>query len=531
MKKVLKYIVGVALLPLALAGCTSNFDEYNTNPYEPTTLDVRQFFAEMQDCFASPEENPYQRNATFWACFGGYITAPHSWSRSTLYSTWNIDDDWNKWTVDWYYTKFYPSYFQVENYTEKQGQYYALAVLHRVAVMQYVLNLQGPLPYSQVTNGKYAVPYDDEKTAWHKMFDDLDFAIAELSNAIDPNYRPMSGYDRVYNGDYEKWVKFANSLKLRLALRVVYADQPLAKEMAESAVKHEVGVMTSNDDNAMFASWGTDGNPIRVAVRYNMANSADHTCGTSGDSHVAADIICYMNGYNDPRREAYFTRSEWSGYDYVGLRRGITIPAASVSHMYCGPVIEVNDPVYWMNAAEVAFLKAEAVAVFGFDMGTDAKSAYEEGIRLSFDQYGVSGYASYIADASSRPALYTDPAGSNTYTGTISEITVAWDDNATAEQKQERILTQKWIANWLLGNEAWADFRRTGYPRLIPVANNKSTDPTLTKTGARRIEYPDDEATSNAENYQSAVSTLLGGADNMATRLWFDCKQNNPSYN
>ena len=290
MKKVLKYIVGVALLPLALAGCTSNFDEYNTNPYEPTTLDVRQFFAEMQDCFASPEENPYQRNATFWACFGGYITAPHSWSRSTLYSTWNIDDDWNKWTVDWYYTKFYPSYFQVENYTEKQGQYYALAVLHRVAVMQYVLNLQGPLPYSQVTNGKYAVPYDDEKTAWHKMFDDLDFAIAELSNAIDPNYRPMSGYDRVYNGDYEKWVKFANSLKLRMAIRISGVDAEYAKQQALSAVNHPIGVMTSNSDSAYDNLNGRFPNGF-------------YQVGTGwGEARLNASITAYMNGYEDPRR-------------------------------------------------------------------------------------------------------------------------------------------------------------------------------------------------------------------------------------
>ena len=187
-----------------------------------------------------------------------------------------------------------------------------------------------------------------------------------------------------------------------------------------------------------------------------------------------------------------------------------------------------------MNAAEVAFLKAEAVAVFNFNMGTDARAAYEEGIRLSFEQWGAGDASSYMADATSVPETYTDPAGSNTYEGTLSTITVAWDENATTEQKQERIITQKWIANWLLGNEAWSDWRRTGYPRLIPVteSGNYSAGRVNSTSGARRMEYPDDEAISNSENYSYAVSSLLGeGGDNMSTRLWFDCKPDNPAYN
>lgn len=100
--KIYKFILGIAMLG-TVAGCTGNFEEYNTNPYEPSTLPVSEFFPAMIDCLASPEENPCQRNNTFWACFGGYVTAPNSWNRSTLYATYNIDDEWNKWTVDWYF--------------------------------------------------------------------------------------------------------------------------------------------------------------------------------------------------------------------------------------------------------------------------------------------------------------------------------------------------------------------------------------------------------------------------------------------
>ena len=95
---------------------------------------------------------------------------------------------------------------------------------------------------------------------------------------------------------------------------------------------------------------------------------------------------------------------------------------------------------------------------------------------------------------------------------------------------QERIITQKWIANWLIGCEAWADWRRTGYPRLIPADYFTSAHGvTDAVTGARRMPYPATEATSNSANYEAGVA-LLGGSDDMATRLWFDCNPNHPNY-
>lgn len=236
-----------------------------------------------------------------------------------------------------------------------------------------------------------------------------------------------------------------------------------------------------------------------------------------------------MNGFNDPRREKYFVKSEWPGVDYVGLRRGIVIPSLKTTgHKYSGVNVTISSPLYWMNAAEVAFLKAEAIAVFGYNMGgADAKSCYEEGIRLSFEQWGVSGAEEYMAQTSNPNVTYLDPAGTNTYSSLLTELPVAWDEGATPEQKQERIITQKWIANWLLGNEAWADYRRTGYPHLIPATaeGNKSNGIVDSNRGARRMPYPVDEYINNADNVSYAVSQYLKGADNLATDLWWACKK------
>lgn len=95
--------------------------------------------------------------------------------------------------------------------------------------------------------------------------------------------------------------------------------------------------------------------------------------------------------------------------------------------------------------------------------------------------------------------------------------------NATPEEKQERIIIQKWIANWQLGNEAWADYRRTGYPNLLPATDdgNKSGGVVDSERGARRIPYPASEYNDNIENIQFAVNTYLGGQDNMAKDLWW----------
>jgi hypothetical protein len=178
-----------------------------------------------------------------------------------------------------------------------------------------------------------------------------------------------------------------------------------------------------------------------------------------------------------------------------------------------------------MNAAEVSFLRAEAVAIFGFSMGGSAEDFYNNGIRLSFEQWGVSGADAYIADSTSMPANYEDPSGYNPYSGSLSTITIKWDESASKEQKQERIITQKWIANWLLGNESWADLRRTGYPVLMPVVYNGSSSIISNDQTPGRMPYPQEEYTNNAANVQAAVQNYLKGPDNLATKLWWACKK------
>lgn len=163
-----------------------------------------------------------------------------------------------------------------------------------------------------------------------------------------------------------------------------------------------------------------------------------------------------MNGYADARRAAYFEKSGWEDQEYVGLRRGINLEKAKDYFInYSKIKISASDPILWMNAAEVAFLRAEGKAIFKFDMGGEARDFYNQGIRLSFEQWSAGSPEEYLNDESKIPTTYTDPSGLNPYNSQLSTITIKWDESSTDEVKQERIITQKWIANWMLGNEAW----------------------------------------------------------------------------
>lgn len=538
MKKIINTMI-LSLLTWVFASCTANYININSNPYEPSPeelgWDDYALGAAMNNlagCVVSPDVNTAQfTDCLLGGPLGGYFADSKTDWKNTI-SNYNPTDDWTNvfLSSDKVIPVLYTNFAAIKTVSEQTKNPIPLAIAKvvRVAAMHRVTDAYGPIPYSQIgADGAITTPYDSQEQVYDAFFDELDEAIATLTE--NQNGALVASADYVYGGNVKNWIKFANSLKLRLAIRIAYANLDKARMMAESAIKNEVGVITSNDENAVWDYFVSNQNPIYVATRYNTPNHTNDgaACPTGGDTHAAADIICYMNGYNDSRRAKYFVGSEWPGTDYVGLRRGITIPPINtIGHKFSGVNITPTSPLFWMNAAEVAFLRAEGKAVFGFDMGGDAGAFYNQGIRLSFEQWQVDGADDYMMNESSTPEVYRDPSGSNNYNTNLSGITIKWKENATPEEKQERIIIQKWIANWMIGNEAWADYRRTGYPHLIPATDegNKSNGIVDSAKGARRIPYPRDEYVSNGVNIQAAVSKYLHGLDNMAQNVWWDCK-------
>jgi hypothetical protein len=174
----------------------------------------------------------------------------------------------------------------------------------------------------------------------------------------------------------------------------------------------------------------------------------------------------------------------------------------------------------------VWFLKAEA-ALRGWAGAGNVQTDYETGIQTSMQQYGVaSSAAAYIVDNVDTPIAYVDYLNSANNDTALGKITIQWDPAASQETMLERIITQKWLAMFPEGQEAWTEFRRTGYPRLFPVVVNSSGGTINTQIQVRRLAYPESEATLNPAAEAAGIQ-LLGGPDNGGTRLWWDVNTGN----
>lgn len=504
-----------------LISCTDRFERLNTNPNQVTAdqMEVMNYrtgtkVTNLQNLVIPTEEHIYQFvESLSGGPYAGYIgSTVNTWENR--FETFNESTDWRKWPFSNVMTEMYAPYRAIIAETDDEVAL-AFAHLFRVAVMHRVTDSYGPVPYSDaVSNEGIYTKYDSQESVYNQMFEELDLAISlfKQNEGLDPS--GWTSYDKVYYGNIVQWEKYANSLKLRMAMRLSYVKPELSRQKASEAIA--AGVITSNADNAQMHATEN-----RTKLIYN--DWQDH--------RVGADIICYMNGYEDPRREKMFLPTV-SGGIFAGVRIGSSVNSKTAFvEGYCNLIVSTDTPYLWFNAAEATFLRAEYELRWG--SAATAKELYEEAIRLSFEERGADGAAAYIADNTRRPEAYTDPLGVWSVGTRPSQVTVAWDDTAEdIEVNLEKIITQKWIAIFPLGVEGWSEYRRTGYPKLFDVAQDLSGGAVNVSHHARRLRYPAEEASQNRENYQEAVSILnsestggqsLGG-DEYATRVWWDVK-------
>ena len=169
-------------------------------------------------------------------------------------------------------------------------------------------------------------------------------------------------------------VEYANSLKLRIAIRIRYVEPTLAKQLGEQAVQD--GVITSNDDNCAIAY--TPNGQYKTSVEW-------------GDSRACADLESYLTGYNDPRLTKFFKPTEEAGSrSIIGCRAAAKIGnKTTAGKAYSAANIKIDSKGVWLTASEMAFCRAEGVLAGWSNMGGTAKSLYEEGVKLSFEQWGA----------------------------------------------------------------------------------------------------------------------------------------------
>nr|WP_311454916.1 RagB/SusD family nutrient uptake outer membrane protein [uncultured Prevotella sp.] len=536
--KAYKYIVGVLALSLFTA---CDFQKVNTNEFEllpeeglmdgisiggPITAMQKCVFPVGTQADGTSVANRYQTAYNLAAdCWSGYFGQNNNWGGPNNLNYF-LKDGWVASSYTESYSTVVPLWQDLKGKTETQfPEVFALAQILKISAWHKATDMFGPIPYKEAGKGLITVPYDSQEEVYKSMFKELSDAIEVLTKYADNgNSKLLPNADAVYAGDVHKWVVYANSLMLRLAMRVYYADAALSKKYALQAVNHSYGVMKTKDDEAK----------MERGASLEFKNNLDVLINQYNECRMGSSMLAYLGGYQDPRLPKYFNTSTVSQAvtvgtygKYSGVPTGHDVSSNDAFRDSSRPAITSTTPTYWMRASEVYFLLAEA-ALHGFAVGGTAESLYEKGIEMSFEENGIA--SSEVADYMSsglKPSAYsfhlTNP-GVNVDVPAITEATTAW--SGTDEEKLEKIMIQKWIALYPNGQEAWTEYRRTGYPKLHSVVTNYSNGEVDSEVGIRRMRFPTNKSTSAEDiaNLESARKLLRGGLDKAGTRLWWDNK-------
>lgn len=384
------------------------------------------------------------------------------------------------WTVA--YTKNIVNLNQLIKLADAQSNsnYKGVALVLRTWAFTLLTDAYGDIPYKQATSiSEYLTPaYDKQKDVYFALLDDLKTAQA----ALNPSGTAIAG-DVIYNNNIALWKKFANSLRLRIALRIADREPEKAKQLLAEIQTEGGSYISANSETAQMV-YGTSPNQ----------NPISNLFDTRDDYRISKTIVDKLFALNDPRLPVYTSPTkDATPATYVGLPNGLLVGDASnlgftktskPGTYFLAP----GAPAVIISYAEVLFDRAEAAAR-GFTT-EDAADLYKQAIQASLKQYGVSdaAAATYLA----LPAVQYDASN---YKKSIGE--------------------QKWIALFGQGLEAFAEWRRLDYPQLQPAVAG-----TLGGKMPLRFLYPGTEQSLNGASYNAAVTSQ--GADALTTKLWFD---------
>ena len=365
---------------------------------------------------------------------------------------------------------------------QKNSNYKGVALVLRSWAFSLLTDAFGDIPYSQsIQIDKYLTPaYDPQKEVYEGILNDLKNAQADL----DPAGKAIAG-DVIYNNNISLWKKFANSLRLRIALRIADREPEISKQVLADIQNEAGSFISSNSEIAQL-----------VYLNSPNQNPISNYFDTRDDYRISKTIVDKLIELHDPRLPIYANKTAaTTPQQYVGLPNGLLVGDASnygfsktskPGDYFSNP----HAPAVIMSYAEVLFDRAEAAAR-GFT-NEDAADLYKQAILASLGQYNIS------------------DADANTY---VNSTDVQYD----ATNFKKSIGNQKWIALFGQGLEAYAEWRRLDYPQLQPAVAG-----VLNGQIPLRFIYPGTEQSLNGKSYQQAVTDQ--GPDILTTRLWFDVK-------
>ena len=475
MNKIFSIII---IASLSIVSCTNDFESINTNPNDPTSVGPEFFLRQV--IYNLGEEMSYE------GFVAGNLLGQHfSMVDFNLFDRHALTDPQlggNPWPVLYQNLRDLELLLSSLEDLPEDAHYEGPARILKAYAMMLLTDIYGDVPVFEAFKGfdGIALPsYDSQEEIYlaeEGIKDNLNRGLAILKAT---NLSSSLEGDILYDGNTEQWVKFGNSLLLKMYIRISGVSfDPF--EISE--LYNEGNFIRNSEDNASFDFTDLPPNSFR------MQQLRDGDFNLFVMSETMEEILSELD---DPRREVLFRPSGNDG-SFNGLLNGPDASSTSISVSdYSLPGTIFRDhtgdlDANFITAWEVEFLLAEA-ATLGY-IFSNPQTHYENGIRLAFEYWGMDLPAGYLEGAAS---FADSEAG-----------------------KIEQIITQKWIASSINGYEAWIEYRRTGYPALknVSASLNNGLIP-------RKMPYPAEEEALNFVNFSEATSQI---GNSINVKVWWD---------
>lgn len=469
-------LIAVFMLIFGLQACTNEFEEINDNPNFPTVDEANPALILPKILF---ETGNHMTASIGWNLGNilAQLVATNNFTGTDRYLLGTYESTWNL----MYRNMRDANNLEALGVSINNSAYQGAAVTLRAWMLAQLTEMYGDVPYSEALDGKnneFLPKYDAQEDIYRVILADLERA-AELS----AKGGAISG-DILYGGEFLKWVRLANSLRIRYLMRLEnkWGDLGIdGAQMIQDIVDSGL-IFNSNDDNAAVPYLaGTNRWPLNTA-----------RVGSFDEKRMSQTIETVLKDLNDPRMSILFREVDNPGSnDFVGVPNGLSEDAASNFNGGANNQSRLGtrfreEPaaveMVIMHYSELQFILAEA-AQKGYING-DAAGYYQNGIVGNMNYLGVSETSAYLANP----------------------------DVALSTNELERIAVQKWLSLFMVGNEAWFDFRRTGLPTLTPGPNAVLNQLPV------RIQYPSSEQVLNGASYEAAIASQ--GADENTTLMW-----------
>lgn len=493
--------IGIA----ASTSCTKNFPSLNTNPNAVSTSTPQYIFTKAE----------YDGTANMPVLLLGTMQYTTSFNDVSGFGSKYVASQVNS-TFAAFSTAF-PNEINelgevikaVQN-APAQANLFSMARIWRVYCFSRLTDLYGDVPYSQAalgfTSGVFAPAYDAQKDIYANMLTELD----QAAQSFDPTKANIGASDLIYGGNTDKWKKFAYSLMLRLGMRLTKVDAAGAQSWVTKAIAGGVILQDADVAAVTYKGSGQDinKNPLALYLINNDYITATGTKNQEGGKYQDV-FINYLKQTKDPRLAVISVvyvggKADTTAAVQQGMPANLSsMPAnfGSLSEPNQATVLQLASPRLVFTAAESNFLLAEA-ALRGWYNGVTASASYQNGVSAAMRQWSrISPSAGVI----STNQINTYLKYNNLNTG------------GTTDQQMQQIYTQFWVSIFPDAQEAFASYRRTGYPALVP--NNYPGNATGGKI-FRRFLYPLSEQNLNAQSYAAAVARQ--GADDLLTRIYWD---------